>query len=156
MTVLGKNPALFSGSVRKNLQVIEPFQDAELWQALEQEQEKGGSVGLRVVGEWCKFKYRRTETNLLGSRPMCCPPCRLLEGTFGRGLQCLPLQQNNFFLTHWLFIAWQCNILLASCSHNSPSKMVVVLSLHCCRNLAFILNSKPIFSAQINAYASLL
>ena len=68
MTVLGKNAALFSGSVRKNLKVIEQFQDAELWLALEQEQEKGGSVGLRVVGEWCKFKYRITETNLLGSR----------------------------------------------------------------------------------------
>ena len=68
MTVLGKNAALFSGSVRKNLKVIEQFQDAELWLALEQEQEKRGSVGLRVVvGEWCKFKYRRTETNLLGS-----------------------------------------------------------------------------------------
>ena len=67
MTVLGKNAALFSGSVRKNLKVIEQFQDAELWLALE-EQEKRGSVGLRVVGEWCKFKYRRTETNLLGSR----------------------------------------------------------------------------------------
>ena len=68
MTVLGKNAALFSGSVRKNLKVKEQFQDAELWLALEQEQEKRGSVGLRVVGEWCKFKYRRTETNLLGSR----------------------------------------------------------------------------------------
>ena len=68
MTVLGKNPALFSGSVRKNLHVTEPFQDAELWQALDQEQEKRGSVGLRVVGEWCKFKYRRTTVNLLGSR----------------------------------------------------------------------------------------
>ena len=85
-----------------------------------------------------------------------CPPRRLLEETFGRGLQCLPLQQNNFFLTHWLFIARQCNIILASCSLNSLSKMVGVLSLHCCRNLAFILTSKPIFSAQINAYASLL
>ena len=51
MTVLGKNAALFSGSVRKYLKVIEQFQDAELWLALEQEQEKGGSVGLRVVGE---------------------------------------------------------------------------------------------------------
>ena len=68
MTVLVKNAALFSGSVRKNLKVREQFQDAELWLALEQEQEKRGSVGLRVVGEWCKFKYRRTETNLLGSR----------------------------------------------------------------------------------------
>ena len=68
MTVLGKNAALFSGSVRKNLKVIEQVQDAELWLALEQEQEKRGSVGLRVVGEWCKFKYRRTATNLLGSR----------------------------------------------------------------------------------------
>ena len=67
MTVLVKNAALFSGSVRKNLKVIEQFQDAELWLALEQEQEKRGSVGLQVVGEWCKFNYRRTETNLLGS-----------------------------------------------------------------------------------------
>ena len=68
MTILGKNAALFGGSVRKNLKVIEQFQDAELWLALEQEQEKRGSVGLRVVEEWCKFKYRRTENNLLGSR----------------------------------------------------------------------------------------
>ena len=40
ITVLGQNPALFSGSVRKNLDVIEQFQDAELWQALEQVQVK--------------------------------------------------------------------------------------------------------------------
>ena len=56
------------------------------------------------------------------------------------GLQCLPLQQNNFFFTHWLFIAQQCNILLASCSHNSLSKMVVVLSRYCCCHVAFIAN----------------
>ena len=40
ITVLGQNPALFSGSLRKNLDVIEQFQDAELWQALEQVQVK--------------------------------------------------------------------------------------------------------------------
>ena len=40
ITVLGQNPALFSGSVRKNLDVIEQFQDTELWQALEQVQVK--------------------------------------------------------------------------------------------------------------------
>ena len=40
ITVLGQNPALFSGSVRKNLDVIEQFQDVELWQALEQVQVK--------------------------------------------------------------------------------------------------------------------
>ena len=57
---------------------------------------------------------------------------------------------------HQFFIAQQCNILLASCSHNSFSNMVVVLSIYCCRNLAFILRSKTIFSVQINAYASLL
>ena len=28
-----------------------------------------------------------------------------LEETFASGLQCFPLQQNNFFLTHWLFTA---------------------------------------------------
>ena len=53
-----------------------------------------------------------------------------------------------------LIIAQQCNILLASCSHNFLSEMIVVLSQYCCRNLAFILTNKPIFSAQINAYAS--
>ena len=40
ITVLGQNLALFSGSVRKNLDVIKQFQDAELWQALEQVQVK--------------------------------------------------------------------------------------------------------------------
>ena len=40
ITVLGQNPALFSGSLRKNFNVIEQFQDAELWQALEQVQVK--------------------------------------------------------------------------------------------------------------------
>ena len=58
--------------------------------------------------------------------------------------------------SHWLFIAKQCNILLESCSRNSFSNMVVVLSIYCCRNLAFLLRSKTIFSVQINAYASLL
>ena len=40
ITVLGQNPALFSGTVRKNLDVVEQFQDAQLWQALEQVQVK--------------------------------------------------------------------------------------------------------------------
>ena len=56
--------------------------------------------------------------------------------------------------SHWLFIAKQCNILLEFCSHNSFSNMVVVLSIYCCRNLAFIRTSNTIFSVQINAYTS--
>lgn len=38
ITVLGQNPVLFSGSVRKNLDIMEQFQDADLWRALEQVQ----------------------------------------------------------------------------------------------------------------------
>ena len=40
ITVLGQNPVLFSGSVRKNLDTVEQFQDADLWRALEQVQMK--------------------------------------------------------------------------------------------------------------------
>ena len=35
ITVLGQNPVLFSGSMRKNLDIAEQFQDADLWRALE-------------------------------------------------------------------------------------------------------------------------
>ena len=40
ITVLGQNPVLFSGSMRKNLDIVEQFQDADLWRALEQVQMK--------------------------------------------------------------------------------------------------------------------
>ena len=40
ITVLGQNPALFSGSLRQNLDLMDQFQDAELWRALEQVQLK--------------------------------------------------------------------------------------------------------------------
>ena len=40
ITVLGQNPALFSGTVRQNLDLMEQFEDAELWRALEQVQLK--------------------------------------------------------------------------------------------------------------------
>ena len=40
ITILGQNPALFSGSLRQNLDLMEEFQDAELWRALEQVQLK--------------------------------------------------------------------------------------------------------------------
>ena len=40
INVLGQNPALFSGSVRRNLDLIGQFQDAELWRVLEQVQVK--------------------------------------------------------------------------------------------------------------------
>ena len=35
ISVLGQNPVLFSGSVRKNLDLREQFQDADLWRALD-------------------------------------------------------------------------------------------------------------------------
>ena len=35
ISVLGQSPVLFSGSLRKNLDFLDKFQDAELWQALE-------------------------------------------------------------------------------------------------------------------------
>ena len=35
ITVLGQNPALFSGSLRQNLDLMEQFQDTDLWRALE-------------------------------------------------------------------------------------------------------------------------
>ena len=40
INVLGQKPALFSGSVRRNLDLMGQFQDAELWRALEQVQVK--------------------------------------------------------------------------------------------------------------------
>ena len=41
ITVLGQNPALFSGSLRQNLDLMEQFQDTDLWRALEEVQLKG-------------------------------------------------------------------------------------------------------------------
>ena len=38
ITILGQNPALFIGSVRQNLDLMEQFEDAELWRALEKVQ----------------------------------------------------------------------------------------------------------------------
>ena len=40
ITVLRQNPALFSGTVRQNLDLMEQFHDADLWRALEQVQLK--------------------------------------------------------------------------------------------------------------------
>ena len=40
ITILGQNPALFIGSVRQNLDLMEQFEDAELWHALEKVQLK--------------------------------------------------------------------------------------------------------------------
>ncbi|XP_078347322.1 ATP-binding cassette sub-family C member 4-like [Oculina patagonica] len=40
ISVLGQSPVLFSGSLRKNLDLVEQFQDANLWQALEDVQLK--------------------------------------------------------------------------------------------------------------------
>ena len=36
ISVLGQSPVLFSGSLRKNLDLMEQFQDVELWQALDE------------------------------------------------------------------------------------------------------------------------
>ena len=40
ISFLGQNPVLFSGSVRKNLDLMEQFQDADLWRTLEDVQLK--------------------------------------------------------------------------------------------------------------------
>ena len=40
ISVLGQSPVLFSGSLRKNLDIFDKFQDSELWQALEDVQLK--------------------------------------------------------------------------------------------------------------------
>ena len=40
ISVLGQSPVLFSGSLRKNLDIFDKFQDTELWQALEDVQLK--------------------------------------------------------------------------------------------------------------------
>ena len=40
ISVLGQSPVLFNGSLRKNLDVLDKFQDAEIWQALEDVQLK--------------------------------------------------------------------------------------------------------------------
>ena len=40
ISVLGQSPVLFSGSLRKNLDLVEQFHDADLWQALDDVQMK--------------------------------------------------------------------------------------------------------------------
>ena len=40
ISVLGQSPVLFSGSVRQNIDLVEQYQDAELWRALENVQLK--------------------------------------------------------------------------------------------------------------------
>ena len=40
ISVLGQSPVLFSGSLRKNLDLLEQFQDVDLWRALENVQLK--------------------------------------------------------------------------------------------------------------------
>ena len=40
ISVLSQSPVLFSGSLRKNLDILDKFQDADLWQALEDVQLK--------------------------------------------------------------------------------------------------------------------
>ena len=40
ISVLGQSPVLFSGSLRKNLDLVEQFHDADLWRALEDVQLK--------------------------------------------------------------------------------------------------------------------
>ena len=40
ITILGQNPTLFIGTVRQNLDLMEQFEDAELWRALEKVQLK--------------------------------------------------------------------------------------------------------------------
>ena len=40
ITILGQNPALFIGTVRQNLDLMEQFEDAELWRSLEKVQLK--------------------------------------------------------------------------------------------------------------------
>ena len=47
ISVLGQSPVLFSGSLRKNLDVQEQFDEADLWQALEDVQFKEFVGGLR-------------------------------------------------------------------------------------------------------------
>ncbi|KAL9951147.1 hypothetical protein ACROYT_G043760 [Oculina patagonica] len=46
ISVLGQSPVLFSGSLRKNLDLVEQFQDADLWRALENVQLKELVEGL--------------------------------------------------------------------------------------------------------------
>ena len=46
ISVLGQNPVLFSGSLRKNLDLVEQFHDADLWRALEDVQLKEFVEGL--------------------------------------------------------------------------------------------------------------
>ena len=47
ISVLGQSPVLFSGSLRKNLDVLEKFDEADIWRALEDVQLKAfvGSLG---------------------------------------------------------------------------------------------------------------
>ena len=46
ISLLGQHPVLFSGSVRKNLDLMEQFKDADLWRALEDVQLKDFVIGL--------------------------------------------------------------------------------------------------------------
>ena len=73
ISVLGQSPVLFSGSLRKNLDLVEKFQDMDLWRVLEDVQLKdfgrtsGRTTGSRAAGTWCKRQRWRTAVNLFGS-----------------------------------------------------------------------------------------
>ena len=74
ISVLGQSPVLFSGSLRKNLDLLDQLEDADLRRALGDVQLKAlvsrksrGKARSRAVGTWSKCQCRRTAVNLFGS-----------------------------------------------------------------------------------------
>jgi len=69
ISVLGQSPVLFSGSLKKNLDPMEQFQDAaDLWRALKDAQLKDliesleGQLNHKLLEQWCQCRRTRSSS----------------------------------------------------------------------------------------------